>query len=322
MSAILDIQGLSVGFDARDGFVQVLDGVDIAVEPGQIVGLVGESGSGKSTTPLAAMGLLPANARVSGQVHLDGSPVEVGKPALARAAFAGQSALIFQQPMKSFSPYYTFERQMVDAIVAQTGAMRGEARDRALSALEDVHMPDPHRALSKYPHQVSGGQAQRFMIALALSCEPRLLIADEPTTALDVTVQAQVLHLIREQANKHGIGVLLITHDMGVVAEMCDRTYVLYSGRCCEQGTVSDIFHRSRHRYTQALLASMPRLGGKSAFETIAGTAPSPRNRPPGCAFHPRCGYAIDACKTDVPFMSPDGATLLACHNPADEVAS
>nr|WP_290428710.1 ABC transporter ATP-binding protein [Defluviimonas salinarum] len=313
---MLEINDLRVGFRNRRAVVQVLHGVSLDIRPGEIVGLVGESGSGKSTTPLAMLGLLPANAVIGGQARFENRTLDIANPAATRKILGGRASLIFQQPLKAFSPYATFGRQLVDAISAQTGMSRTDAGKVALAALEDVQMPDPEGAMARYPHQVSGGQAQRVMIALALSCNPKLLVADEPTTALDVTVQAQVLHLIRELAKSRGIGVLFITHDLGVVAELCDRVVVLYAGRVCETAPVAGLFHHPQHRYTRALLGSMPHLGSAQAFETIPGSAPSPAALPSGCAFHPRCAAATERCRTELPQMVTTEAGRFACWNP------
>lgn len=317
MSALLSIDDLRVGFRGRAGLTQVLHGVSLDVGPGEIVGLVGESGSGKSTTPLAALGLLPSNAEIGGRATFLGRELPLNNPAATRKALGGDVSLIFQQPMKAFSPYYTFGRQMTDAICAQRGITRKKAARIAVAALGEVQMPDPDAAMVKFPHQVSGGQAQRVMIALALSCEPKLLVADEPTTALDVTVQAQVIHLIRDLAKSRGIGVLFITHDLGVVAELCDRVGVLYAGRMCEVSSAPELFHAPRHRYSAALLRSMPRMGETAAFEAIPGTAPSPAQLPKGCAYHPRCAAARDICATQRPDIEMGQDRRFACHFPA-----
>lgn len=317
MSTLLELSDLCVGFRGHNGVTQVLDKVALSVAPGEIVGLAGESGSGKSTTPMAALGLLPSNAEISGTCLFEGEALDIARPRTARRQLNGRASVVFQQPMKAFSPYLTFDRQLVDAISAQTGCSRTDARKTALAALDDVQMPDPEVALRKYPHQVSGGQAQRMMIALALSCEPRLLVADEPTTALDVTVQAQVVHLIRELAKKRNIGVLFITHDLGVVAELCDKVSILYAGRNCETAPVTELFDAPRHRYSGALLGSMPQIGGSSAFQTIPGNAPAAGQLPSGCAFHPRCEFATNQCRSEPPVEAIDGAARFACWSPS-----
>jgi len=316
MSPVLEIKDLCVGFRGHAGITPVLENVSLAVAPGEIVGLVGESGSGKSTTPLAALGLLPENAMISGHALFDGDDLDLSNPRQVRKRLTGRASMVFQQPMKAFSPYLTFGRQLVDAVTAQTGVSRAEARKIALSALQDVQMSDPEIALRKYPHQMSGGQAQRMMIALALSCNPRLLVADEPTTALDVTVQAQVIHLIHALAKKRDIGVLFITHDLGVVAELCDTVSILYAGRNCEIAPAADLFHKPRHRYSKALLNSMPEIGEAVSFQTISGNAPSAGRLPSGCAFHPRCDASIDTCRADQPEITAQGASQFACWEP------
>ncbi len=323
MTPVLDINDLTVGFAGHEGVTPVLDRVALRVAPGEIVGLAGESGSGKSTTPMAALGLLPSNAVISGECRFEGGAIEIANPVTARRQLAGRASVVFQQPMKAFSPYLTFGRQLVDAISAQTGVSRKEARKTALVALDDVQMPDPEFALRKYPHQVSGGQAQRMMIALALSCQPRLLIADEPTTALDVTVQAQVVHLIRQLAKKRNIGVLFITHDLGVVAELCDSVSILYAGRNCENAPVAELFDRPRHQYSAALLRSMPQIGSTTAFQTIPGNAPSAGRLHKGCAFNPRCQATTGQCRVEQPTETVEGNRSYACWEPYmhDEVS-
>jgi oligopeptide/dipeptide ABC transporter ATP-binding protein len=312
----LSVQDLKVGFRSRRGITQVLHGVSLDIAPGEIVGMVGESGSGKSTTPAAALGLLPRNAEITGTVTMAGVPVNVGRASDARRDTRGKASVIFQQPMRAFSPFDRLDRQITDAIMAQTGVSRSDAHDKALQGFTRLKLPDPDLALKKYPHQMSGGQLQRAMIALAFACDPKLLICDEPTTALDVTVQAQVIHMIRELAAEFQVGVLFITHDLGVVAEICDRVYVMYAGRIVEENAVEPLLGLPRHRYTRALLDSTPVMGEATRFQTIQGTAPAAGELTPGCAFAPRCTAAVEACTSTLPNVQKSGDGQFVCHNP------
>jgi oligopeptide/dipeptide ABC transporter ATP-binding protein len=321
-AAAFSVRDLKVGFRSRQGTTQVLHGVSLDIAPGEIVGMVGESGSGKSTTPAASLGLLPRNAEITGEVSMAGVPVNVTRASEARRTTRGKASVIFQQPMRAFSPFDRLDRQICDAIMAQTGVNRAAAKAKALDGFTRLKLPDPALALSKYPHQMSGGQLQRAMIALAFACDPQLLICDEPTTALDVTVQAQVIHMIRELARETGVGVLFITHDLGVVAEICDRVYVMYSGRIVEENEVGGLLGHPRHRYTRALLNSTPVMGETSRFETIQGTAPAAGAQPTGCAFAPRCTAAVSSCTAILPEMLASGQGRFSCHNPEPEEAA
>ena len=313
---VLSVRDLRVGFKSRQGITQVLHGVSMDIASGEIVGMVGESGSGKSTTPAAALGLMPRNAIVSGEVQMAGLPVNVARPKDARTDTRGKASVIFQQPMRAFSPYDRLERQITDAIIAQTGVSKKDAKERALHGFERLKLPDPALALTKYPHQMSGGQLQRAMIALAFACEPKLLICDEPTTALDVTVQAQVIHMIRQMAEEDNVGVLFITHDLGVVAEICDRVYVMYAGRIAEENSVGELLGKPRHRYSRALLNSTPVMGEKARFQTIPGNAPAAGAHIEGCAFADRCAAATTVCSLHPPSKTENNSGHFACHNP------
>lgn len=314
---ILNIQGLSINFPGLIRTVQAVRGVDLTLNKGDLVGLVGESGSGKSMTASACLGLVPSPGEVTGSVKVSGSEV-IGRTEkeLARLR-GGEAAMIFQNPMKALNPFFTIGRQMSDAIRCHRPLSSTEAMQAAIDGLRAVHMPDPEFAVEKYPHQMSGGQIQRVMIALALACEPQLLIADEPTTALDVTIQAQILALLRELAEERGLTILFITHDLGVVATLCDRVAMMYAGRIVETADVHTLFNDPRHPYTQRLLETVPRLGAHRAeLPAIPGQVPDMGTPPMGCAFHPRCHLASDICRTQDPDnRSPRKGCTVACHH-------
>jgi len=301
MEPLLDIRGLEIGFPAGGaGPLAVVRGASLAVGRGEIVGLVGESGSGKSLTALATLGLVPAPGRIlAGSVRLEGREL-VGLPERELRAIRGaRIGLVFQEPSAALNPVLTVGAQLVEAIRAHRAVTRAEARGRALELLERLAIPDPERRLREYPHQLSGGQRQRVVLALALAAGPGLLIADEPTTALDVTLQAEVLDLLVELRDELGVAVLLITHDLAVVAEVCDRVLVMYAGEVVEEGAVASVFARPLHPYTQGLLAALPRLGApapRGALPSIPGQVPAPAALPRGCAFHPRCPERLPVC--------------------------
>jgi oligopeptide/dipeptide ABC transporter ATP-binding protein len=283
-----------------------------------VLGLVGESGSGKSITALACLGLVPPPGRVAGSIRLDGHEV-VGAPEADNERLrGGVAAMIFQNPGKALNPFFTIGRQLIDAIASVRLIDRAAAKRAAIDALAEVRIADPQLAVHKYPHQVSGGQLQRVMIAMALSCRPKLLIADEPTTALDVTIQAQVIVLLRDLAREHGLTVLFITHDLGVVGSLCDRLAVMYAGRVVESGPVDALFARPAHPYTASLLRAVPTLGrGRTTLLQIPGAVPNMASPPPGCTFHPRCPIAGLRCANEVPEMQTTGDGMaVACHHP------
>ena len=314
---ILDIQGLTIEFPGLIRNVQAVRGVDLTLHRGELVGLVGESGSGKSMTASACLGLVPPPGVVSGSVKLSGREV-VGRTERELAPMrGGEAAMIFQNPMKALNPFFTIGRQMSDVIRCHRPVNRAEAKKIAINGLRSVHMPDPEFAIDKYPHQMSGGQIQRVMIALALACQPKLLIADEPTTALDVTIQAQIIALLRELADAHGLTILFITHDLGVVAALCDRVAVMYAGRIVEMADVETLYADPRHPYTQKLLATVPRLGKvRDDLPAIMGQVPDMAAPPTGCAFHPRCDLASEVCRTQDPdIRSPRPGSMVACHH-------
>jgi oligopeptide/dipeptide ABC transporter ATP-binding protein len=331
--ALLEIDNLQVAFDTEGGLLRAVDGVSCAVEAGRTLGLVGESGCGKSVTAAAVLRLVPMPpGRILGGAIRFGGLDLLQMPSDDLPGIRGKEiAMIFQDPMTSLNPVFTVERQLGEVLALRFGLDRDAARARSLEMLRTVGIAEPEARLGSYPHELSGGMKQRVMIAMALLCEPKLLIADEPTTALDVTVQAQILHLIKALQRRTGAAVIFITHDMGVVAEMCDEVAVMYAGRVVEHGAVVDIFERSRHPYTRGLLASIPRKGTarKSELPTVEGVLPSPLDLPDGCRFAERCarreelGRADQArCVTEDPKLRPVGASLAACHFPLEEAGT
>ncbi len=315
---LLEIKNLSIDFPGLERTVKAVRGVNLSVERGEVMGLVGESGSGKSMTALAVLDLVPPPGRVKGSILLGGEEI-VGAPEAVNQRRRGKkAAMIFQNPGKALNPFFTIGRQLVDAIANVRQIDRGEAERAARDALHAVRIADPNMALQKYPHQVSGGQLQRAMIAMALACEPELLIADEPTTALDVTIQAQVIVLLRDLARERGLTVLFITHDLGVVGSLCDRLSVMYAGRIVEQGTTDQLFGTPAHPYTANLLKAVPMLGrGRVALTQIPGTVPNMSNPPPGCAFHPRCPSVTSICSQSAPASAvAANGRAVACHHP------
>jgi peptide/nickel transport system ATP-binding protein len=315
---LLSIRDLYVEFPLFRRTVHAINGCSLRVDPGQIVGLVGESGSGKSVTALATLGLVGPPARIRGSIRLAGREVIGCRDETLASVRGGQAAMIFQNPTTALNPYFTIGRQMTDVIRLHRGGNTDEARAAASRSLEQVGLADTAAQLQKYPHQLSGGQLQRVMIAMALACKPRLLIADEPTTALDVTVQAQIIVLLRELAAEAGLSVLFITHDLGVVASLCDRVVVMYAGSVVEDGAVVDIFDHPAHPYTRKLIDTVPRLGtGRRDFVAIPGHVPDPARRPDGCPFHPRCERGTETCAREQPPVRPIGAGHSAvCHYP------
>jgi peptide/nickel transport system ATP-binding protein len=324
---LLDIDNLQVGFATESGLLRAVDGASLQLDAGQTLGVVGESGCGKSVTAASILRLVPSPPGVflGGSIRFDGTDI-LQLPREDLPKLRGRDiAMVFQDPMTSLNPVFTIERQMHEVLALRFGMDRPTARARSVEMLQTVGIADPASRLEVYPHELSGGMKQRVMIAMALLCEPRLLIADEPTTALDVTVQAQILHLIRQLQRRTGAAVLFITHDMGVIAEMCDAVAVMYAGRIVERGPVIDIFEQSRHPYTRGLLESVPRRGvaHKSALPTIEGVVPSMLSPPSGCRFAERCRrhQALAAedrqrCLRDDPMPQPAGNGWVACHFP------
>jgi oligopeptide/dipeptide ABC transporter ATP-binding protein len=316
---LLEIRGLRTSFAVEGGEIHPVDGVSFSVRRGETLAVVGESGSGKSVTSLSIMGLLPSppGRITAGSVLLrgkNGKVVDLTKldePAMRRIR-GNDAAMIFQEPMTSLNPVQQVGNQIIEAITLHNRLGRRAAAERAQELLRRVDISDPGQRMLDYPHQMSGGMRQRVVIAMALACDPALLIADEPTTALDVTVQAQVLALMRRLQDELGMGILFITHNLGVVAEVAQNVVVMYAGRVLEQGGVVDIFHRPRHPYTRGLLASLPRLDARQAgrrirLAAIPGSVPSPYRLPPGCPFAPRCTYHVADCDVAVPELETCG---------------
>ncbi|ADB32844.1 oligopeptide/dipeptide ABC transporter, ATPase subunit [Kribbella flavida DSM 17836] len=317
----LEVRDLKVHFPTDDGLVKSVDGLSFALERGKTLGIVGESGSGKSVTSLSIMGLHKGgSARISGEVLLDGQELVGASAEEVRLLRGKRMAMIFQDPLSAMHPYYTVGHQIIEAYRVHNQVTKAVARKHAIDMLDRVGIPQPDRRVDAYPHQFSGGMRQRAMIAMALSCDPDLLIADEPTTALDVTVQAQILDLIRDLQSEFNSAVIIITHDLGVVAELADDIQVMYAGRAIEYGTAEDIFERPQHPYTWGLLGSMPRIDRERTERLIPikGTPPSLINPPPGCPFNPRCNYSElngGQSETERPELLEIGAGhKVACH--------
>lgn len=306
MTPLLEIDELRVDFTLDVGVAHAVQGVSFSIDAGETVAVVGESGSGKTVTALALMGLVDRPGRiVGGDIRLQGRSL-VGLSEIDYREMRGRDiAMVFQDPMTSLNPLMRVGDQVAEAIRVHRKELNRHAADaRAVELLASVGVPQPRVRKRDYPHELSGGLRQRVMLAMALANRPRLLIADEPTTALDVTTQAQILELLADLQRAARLALLLVTHDLGVVAGLADRVVVMYAGRVVEQGRVDDIFERARHPYTRGLLAAMPRLGsGRSTLTQIPGSPPNPAALPPGCAFHPRCSFAIDACRGDVPAL-------------------
>jgi peptide/nickel transport system ATP-binding protein len=325
-SAMLDVRDLSIHFPTMDGLVKAVDGVSFTLDRGRTLGIVGESGSGKSVTSLGILGLYHSgNAQISGKIYLDGEDVVAASQARVRELRGSKMAMIFQDPLSSLHPYYTIGNQIAEAYLIHNKVGKKAARAHAVELLERVGIPQAASRVDDYPHQFSGGMRQRAMIAMALSCDPELLIADEPTTALDVTVQAQILDLISDLQQEYDSAVIMITHDLGVVAELADDVLVMYAGRMAEYGSSEDIFDHPGHPYTWGLLGSMPRLDRTrmDRLLSIRGTPPSLINVPGGCPFHPRCDYATRTngrSENEVPALRQVGpGHLVACHLSTDE---
>jgi peptide/nickel transport system ATP-binding protein len=323
--AYLELRDVKVHFQTDDGLVKAVDGLSFRLDRGQTIGIVGESGSGKSVTSQAILGLhRRTRARTSGSILLDGEDLMTVSNERLRALRGNKMAMVFQDPLSALHPYYTVGAQIVEGIrVHHPDMSRAAAKNRTIDLLGRVGIPNPKKRVDQYPHEFSGGMRQRAMIAMALSNDPSLLIADEPTTALDVTVQAQILDLMRDLQQEFGSAIIMITHDLGVVAEMADEILVMYGGKAVEHGTVNEVFYTPQMPYTWGLLTSMPRLDRvrKERLDPVPGNPPSLINVPSGCAFHPRCGYRPevpeDNCRTLVPELLDAGEEhLVRCHIP------
>jgi peptide/nickel transport system ATP-binding protein len=309
---LLEIRGLKTHFATDDGMVHAVDGVDLTLDRGETLGVVGESGCGKTVTALSVLKLIamPPGQIVEGEIRWQGRDlIPLGKEQMRRIR-SKEIGMVFQEPMTSLNPVYTVGEQIAEVVRLHEGLGRRAAREKVVEMLRLVRIPNPERRAHDYPHQFSGGMRQRVMIAMALSCNPKLLIADEPTTALDVTIQAQILDLLFEMKSRLGMAVMLITHAMGVVAETAQRVVVMYAGKVVEEASVGELFARPRHPYTQGLIHSIPRLdraGRKVRLEAIPGVVPSLLDPPPGCRFAPRCRFAMSACTRAMPDLREVG---------------
>jgi peptide/nickel transport system ATP-binding protein len=320
MAHLLEVNNLQTHFPTRSGLVRAVDGVSFYLDRGELLGLVGESGCGKSITALSVMRLIaPPGKIVNGEILFDGKDLLTLSDADMREMRGDDIAMIFQDPMTSLNPVFTVGEQIAEALRLHRKMTRKQARQATIEAMREVAIPDPARRLDDYPHQLSGGMRQRVMIAMALACNPKLLIADEPTTALDVTIQAQILELLNELRKQRQLAVLLITHDLGVVAEVADRVAVMYTGRIVEESPVDELFARPKHPYTEGLLRSVPKLSltemtQKPRLETIEGVVPRPTDLPPGCHFAPRCRHRMPRCTAeDIPLYQLDGGVQVRC---------
>jgi dipeptide transport system ATP-binding protein len=314
---LLEIRNLTVEFPTLHGAFKAVDAVDLTVEEGEIVAIVGESGSGKSVSMLAVMGLLPWTAKVrADRLAFDGRDLTRLSRAARRQIRGKDMAMIFQEPMTSLNPCFTVGFQLIEAIRAHEDASRTEARERAIALLDQVGIPSPESRLRAFPHQLSGGMSQRVMIAMAIACNPRLLIADEPTTALDVTIQAQILDLLLELQQQRGMALILITHDMAVVAETAQNVVVQYAGQQAEVQEVRGLFDDPMHPYTEALLAALPERATARRLPTIPGVVPGAGDRPSGCLFHPRCRNATRYCVANEPPLGDGPRGKVRCHYP------
>lgn len=305
MKPLLDIQDLAIDFDTKAGIVQAVDGISFQVFPGEIVGIVGESGCGKSVTAHGIMKLIntPPGRYGKGKILFQGRDLlQLGEEEMGKIR-GNEISMIFQDPMTALNPVLRIGLQITESLQYHLGLSKKAAQARAIEILRLVGIPAPEQRIRDYPHQFSGGMRQRAIIAIALACEPTLLLADEPTTALDVTIQAQILTLLKDLQRKQNMSIIFISHDLGAVAELCDRVMVMYAGKIVEAGTAFDIFHNPRHPYTEGLLQSVPRLdvGQKQKLTVIDGQPPDLLHRPPGCPFHPRCSYAMKICACQYP---------------------
>jgi dipeptide transport system ATP-binding protein len=321
MNPLLDIQDLTVEFGDPKALFRAVDHVELMLEQGEVVGIVGESGSGKSVMALAIMGLIDFPGRVQANKLCFANQDLLALSPRARRRLVGKDiAMVFQDPMTSLNPSYTVGFQIMETLKVHEGGARAVRKRRAIELLRQVGIPDPEGRLGVFPHQLSGGMSQRVMIAMAIACNPRLLIADEPTTALDVTIQAQILDLLRDLQRQRGMALLLITHDLAVVAQTCSRVVVMYAGQIVETAPVPEIFENPQHPYTAALLNALPeRSASRARLTTIAGVVPGQYDRPSGCLLHPRCPFAIEVCGLQEPALRWVDGRQVRCHTPLDE---
>jgi len=319
---LLEVKDLRVEFPTRRGTLVAVDGVSFSIAPGEVLGVVGESGAGKSLTGMAIIGLLEPPGRIAaGEIRLEGERIDNLPGERMRKIRGRRIGAIFQDPLTSLNPLYTVGAQLAETILTHLDVGKAEARERALRLLAEVGIPAPEARLEHYPHQFSGGMRQRVVIALALCAEPRLIVADEPTTALDVSIQAQIISLLKRLARDHGTAVMLITHDMGVIAETADRVAVMYAGRLAELGPVREVIHQPRHPYTAGLMGSIPKLGAvkrHARLVQIDGAMPRLNAIPPGCAYNPRCPKRLARCTAERPEPLPVGNALVSCWLYAD----
>ncbi len=315
-ATLLDVRDLVVEFPTRRGVLRALDGISFSIARGEVLGVVGESGAGKSLTGAAIIGLLEPPGRVAGgEIRLDGERIDNLPQAAMRRVRGKRIGAIFQDPLTTLNPLLSIGRQLVETIRTHLPLSESEARERAIRWLEEVGIPAARQRIDAYPHEFSGGMRQRVVIALALCAEPEMVVADEPTTALDVSIQAQIIALLKRLAAEHGTAVMLVTHDMGVIAETCDRVAVMYAGRIAEIGPVREVVRHPSHPYTSGLMASIPALDRKVArLAQIEGAMPRLTAIPMGCAFNPRCPRAMEVCRREKPGLRPAGATMAACH--------
>ena len=295
---VLQFRDLDVSFRTEFGRVHAVKGLNLVVEPGEVVALVGESGSGKSVTATTALGLLPKTATIGGETHVADKIVNKESLGGLRRLRGNRVAMVFQEPMTALNPVIKVGEQLIESMEVHGVAHGREAWQRAIDLLNAVGIPAAERRVNEYPHELSGGMRQRVVIAMALACDPEVIIADEPTTALDVTVQAQILDLIKDIQEERGISVIFITHDLGVVADICDRVMVMYAGQIVEGAEIHRVFEEPQHPYQEGLIAAMPRLDNKGELRSIPGSPPRIGNFPEGCRFHPRCPYAVEACRS------------------------
>ena len=313
--SLLQVKNLVVEFPHRRGTLRAIDNISFDIAPGEILGVVGESGAGKSLTGAAIIGLLEPPGRIAGgEIHLEGQRIDQLSSDAMRHIRGRKIGAIFQDPLTSLNPLYTIGRQLTETIRAHLPLSESEARRRAISLLQDTGIPAAEQRIDHYPHQFSGGMRQRVVIALALAAEPKLIVADEPTTALDVSIQAQIIQLLKKVCKERGAAVMLITHDMGVIAETCDRVAVLYAGRVAEIGPVHEVIHHPAHPYTAGLMASIPDMASdRERLNQIDGAMPRLNAIPTGCAYNPRCAQRFDRCLQERPELMPAGATQAAC---------
>jgi len=318
---LLEVRHLRVEFPTRRGTLLALDDISFSIAAGEILGVVGESGAGKSLTGAAIIGLLEPPGRIAGgEILLEGRRIDDLPYEQLRAIRGRQIGAIFQDPLTSLNPLYTIGRQLIETIRTHLPVGEDEARQRAIRLLQETGIPAAEARIDQYPHQFSGGMRQRVVIALALAAEPKLIVADEPTTALDVSIQAQIISLLKRLCKEHGAAVMLVTHDMGVIAETCDRVAVLYAGRVAEIGPVHDVIHQPRHPYTRGLMGSIPAMDeDRERLLQIDGSMPRLNAIPSGCAFNPRCDRVFERCRHERPDLMPAGATRAACWLIAEE---